>query len=240
MILGKRYTLYSYMEAGKQADGEPGKTTWSDGGFEGWNNVEPEVAQVGPTPWPAPVVEKSSAPKGSRRSLVPVIGAVIGIVMTAAVWALVARGENSLEPSALEIDPSSKDEVLAGISDAELYVLDVENIETHIHVQLNILVDGESVVIPQVGVDMDTYTAAPIHTHSEDGILHVETDTLHPKAPTLLDFLELWLGRDSAEHPCYNLVEEPCRAVVLRGGRNFDPEGELQDGDFVEIRATRQ
>lgn len=192
------------------------------------------------SPWPAPTGDGIATPERGRVSTLAIVGAVLGVILTATVWLLVARGGMGGEENTFEIDPSNEAEVLDGISEAELYVLDVDNIETHIHVQLDISIDGEKIVIPQVGVDMDTYTAAPIHTHSEDGILHVETDIFHPKAPTLLDFIKLWLGRDSTTHPCYTLTEEPCQTIILRAGETFNPEDELQDGDVVEILVERQ
>lgn len=99
-------------------------------------------------------------------------------------------------------DPSSRTEVLASIERSGTYVLDVDRIVTHTHAQLTVVVDGRTVQVDQVGVDLDTLTAAPIHTHDTTGVLHVETDEDHPTVPSIQDFLEIWHGASDLNALC--------------------------------------
>jgi len=171
-----------------------------------------------------------------RGRILAATSAVVGILLCSAIWYGTFAGEEpngevggyETTEAAEIIDPSTRAEVLAGIEAAESYVLDVEKIETHIHAQLRVIVDGKEITVPQIGVDMDTLTAAPIHTHDESGILHIETYTNHPKAPTLHDFLRIWKGGEAGVGNCYQLVDQPCRMRVERDS------GELAEQETVE------
>lgn len=137
------------------------------------------------------------------------------------------------------LDDTTREDVLEAIERSELYVLDVERIATHIHVQLEILVDGIPVVIDQTGVDMDTLTAAPIHTHDETGVLHIETDEVHPEAPTVADFLRLWQRDEGGNAACGWIVEGPCDLDATRNGARFELDDAVEDGDTVQIVIRR-
>ncbi len=51
-----------------------------------------------------------------------------------------------------------------------------ETIE-HYHSHLRLIVDGHEVPVPtDVGLDASTQTIAPIHTHDESGVIHIEAD----------------------------------------------------------------
>jgi len=137
------------------------------------------------------------------------------------------------------LDATTRAEVLDAIERSELYVLDVERIATHIHVQLEIFVDGAPIVIAQTGVDMDTLTAAPIHTHDETGVLHIETDEAHPQAPTIADFLRLWRRDVNGNAACGWIVEGPCELKATRNGERFTLDAAVEDGDTVQIVIRR-
>jgi hypothetical protein len=137
------------------------------------------------------------------------------------------------------LDATTRTEVLDAIERSELYVLDVERIATHIHVQLEIFVDGAPIVIAQTGVDMDTLTAAPIHTHDETGVLHIETDEAHPQAPTIADFLRLWRRDGDGNAACGWIVEGPCDLKATRNGERFTLDAAVEDGDMVRIVIRR-
>lgn len=80
----------------------------------------------------------------------------------------------------------------------------------HIHPRLYLNVDGKPFMVPQnVGIDpiywkdhsLDQYGMkgmAPIHTHTADGILHVESKVV--RNYTLEEFLDIW-GLDLTEPP---------------------------------------
>lgn len=175
-------------------------------------------------------------PENRRDRALAATSAVVGILLCSAIWYGAFTGEEpnggseryETKEAAEIIDPSTRADVLAKIEAAESYVLDVEKIETHIHAHLRVIVDGKEATVPQIGVDMDTLTAAPIHTHDESGILHIETDTNHPKAPTLHDFLRIWKGGEAGAGNCYRLVEEPCQMRIER------ESGELAEQETVE------
>lgn len=133
-----------------------------------------------------------------------------------------------------EIDPTTKEQVLEQIERSGLYVLDVENIDVHIHVQFVVQVNGVNQVIPQTGVDFDTLTAAPIHTHDTSGILHIENDTSNPEVPTVADFLEVWVGTSSEAGLCNAFLgKNSCSVTATRNGHFFALDDPLQDVDTV-------
>lgn len=138
------------------------------------------------------------------------------------------------------IDARTRDEVLDSIKAAELYVLDVDTIVTHVHAQLDVVVDGEPLTVPQLGVDYDTLTAAPIHTHDETGRLHVEADRAHAgRALRLIDFLRLWAGAYKADDLCHHFTAaDRCRAVVTIDGRAADVDATLEDGQRILLEIT--
>jgi hypothetical protein len=48
----------------------------------------------------------------------------------------------------------------------------------HYHPQLHIVVNGSPVPVPTgIGIDLSTGAMSALHTHSSDGVLHVEADT---------------------------------------------------------------
>jgi len=68
----------------------------------------------------------------------------------------------------------------------------------HTHEHLDIFVLGRRVLIPaNVGIDEQHGFIAPIHTHDETGILHVESDDV--RAFTLGQFFDIW-GVRLSEH----------------------------------------
>lgn len=134
-------------------------------------------------------------------------------------------------------DEPTRQDVLQGIKDADLYVLDTDNIVTHIHAHLTIVVQGKSVTIPVIGVDMDTLTAAPIHTHDTSGTLHIETDSTNSYVPNALDFIRLW--KEGADNLCLIFTSNAkCRVVVSINGESASVDDVLQDKDRIIVRIS--
>ena len=134
------------------------------------------------------------------------------------------------------IDPTTKEEVLEQIERSGLYVLDVENMVVHIHVQFYVQVNGVTQVIPQTGVDFDSLTAAPIHTHDTSGILHIENDTSHPAVPTVADFLEVWVGTSTDAGLCREFLDtNSCSVMASRNGQPFTLSEPLRNVDTVVL-----
>lgn len=157
------------------------------------------------------------------------------IALCIVIAAASARSGSDATPTA--VDPSTRDDVLAAIDVADLYVLDVENIVMHVHAQLDVRVDGRDVTVPQVGVDYDTLTAAPIHTHDETGRLHIEADRTHAERELLLiDFLRLWAGAYTSDDLCrYFAATDTCRVAVSVDGRESGTNLVLADGQQITV-----
>jgi len=148
--------------------------------------------------------------------------------------AAMGHGMADVPTGTAEADPTTKEQVLEQIERSGLYVLDVENIDVHIHVQFVVQVNGVNQVIPQTGVDFDTLTAAPIHTHDTSGILHIENDTSNPEVPTVADFLEVWVGTSSEAGLCNAFLgKNSCSVTTTRNGQFFALDDPLQDVDTV-------
>lgn len=58
---------------------------------------------------------------------------------------------------------------------AGLPPLEAEGAKVHYHAHLDVLVDGEAVTVPAfIGIDEQARRISPLHTHTPDGIVHVE------------------------------------------------------------------
>jgi len=77
-------------------------------------------------------------------------------------------GESALPPWALPSDPPAR-AAAAGLPMEKMGMAD------HYHVHLDILIDGKAVPVPQnLGIDPQTGAMAGVHTHSNDGLIHIE------------------------------------------------------------------
>src|SRR6266851_3091024 len=78
-----------------------------------------------------------------------------------------------------------------------LPALEQEGTLVHTHQHLDIVVNGRPVEVPaNVGINQTELYIAPIHTHDETGILHVESDEV--RAFTLGQFFDIWGVRFTA------------------------------------------
>ena len=78
-------------------------------------------------------------------------------------------------------------------------VLDVNGIpvsearmeEVHLHAHLRIIAGGEDVEVPAgVGLEANGRPISPLHTHTPDGLLHVESPTA--RTYRLVEFMAVW------------------------------------------------
>lgn len=61
------------------------------------------------------------------------------------------------------------------IQDAGLPPLEAETTVVHYHAHLDVIVDGKAVTVPAlIGIDEQARRISPLHTHTPDGILHIE------------------------------------------------------------------
>ena len=55
-------------------------------------------------------------------------------------------------------------------------MLSSEGMVEHIHVHLDVLVDGKPVPVPaNIGIDTARRAISPLHTHDDSGVIHVES-----------------------------------------------------------------
>jgi hypothetical protein len=81
----------------------------------------------------------------------------------------------------------------------------VSTLVYHSHPSLSITVNGSSVGIPS-GVGIGGACNHPVHTHTADGVLHVETD--ESRDYTLGDFFLIWGNHDNdAQRAIFNSTE---------------------------------
>lgn len=79
----------------------------------------------------------------------------------------------------------------AAVRAAGLHMLSSEGQVEHIHVHLDVIVNGQAVVVPAgIGIDQSTQQISPVHTHDASGIIHIESPTVTNY--TLGEFFSEW------------------------------------------------
>lgn len=107
---------------------------------------------------------------------------------------------------------------VAAIRSAGLAVLPEEGQVLHIHDHLDVYVDGAKVAVPQgIGIAPGR-GISPLHTHTGDGVIHVESPTKVDY--TLGQFLKEWQVRVTSE-----CIQTHCGGVTayVNGKRVADP-----------------
>lgn len=120
-----------------------------------------------------------------RRLIVVSTGVVLALIVGGATWgiinergspepeaplpAVVADGRDTEPPWSLPADPVPLAE------NAGLQVAPMEGTAAHFHAHLDVIVDGEPVVLPaNLGIHPAGTAMSELHTHDERGVLHVE------------------------------------------------------------------
>ncbi|MCY0939111.1 hypothetical protein [Streptomyces sp. H34-S4] len=81
-----------------------------------------------------------------------------------------ALGRATSPPWAAPNDASAR------VAAAGLVMLGEEGNVEHIHTHLDVIVNGKSVVVPaDIGIDHKAQQISPLHTHAENGVIHVES-----------------------------------------------------------------
>ncbi len=96
-----------------------------------------------------------------------------------------AQGRSTMPPWAAPADAS------AHVQAAGLPMLGAEGQVMHIHAHLDVLVEGKPVTVPAfIGIDEKSQRISPLHTHTPDGVIHIESPV---KAEfTLGQFMTEW------------------------------------------------
>lgn len=73
--------------------------------------------------------------------------------------------------------PAPSDAATA-VAQAGLPLLGAEGAVQHIHAHLDVIVDGQPVLVPaDIGIDERAGRISPLHTHDKTGVIHVESPT---------------------------------------------------------------
>ena len=119
------------------------------------------------------------------------------------------------------------------MAEAELPALTAEGLVVHFHAHLDVFDNGAPVTIPAgVGVDLDRRLISPLHTHFDDGVLHVESDT--PITVTLGQFLTEW-GLRVAGNCIANVCSPDPIAVFVNGAKQGGVATEVEIKPDTEI-----
>ena len=188
--------------------------------------------------WPEPfdsLDEQEPKRKNKKKTF---IAAAIALVFVFTIFfESVGLYFNSKLSDSAQIDLPTREDVLKGVQDSGLYVLNTDDIVTHIHASLTIIVQGKTITIPAIGADMDTMTAAPIHTHDTSGTLHIETDSTNSYAPNALDFIRLW--NEGEDDLCLIFAHDAkCKVTTHINKRDATLSEVLRDGDIIVIRIS--
>jgi hypothetical protein len=112
----------------------------------------------------------------------------------AAVLALTGCTSDSGAPSApasSSPDFGLPSDASAAAAQAGLPMLGQEHLNVHYHAHVDVVVRGQAVAVPAfIGIDRAKSKIAPLHTHTPDGIVHIESATDVPF--TLGQFFTEW------------------------------------------------
>jgi hypothetical protein len=117
----------------------------------------------------------------------------------------------------------------AAAAQAGLPMLGEEHLNVHYHAHLDLVVRGQAITVPAyIGIDRGRSKIAPLHTHTPDGIVHIESATDVPF--TLGQFFAEWGHPISAT--AVGSVSPSPGSETLRVYRN----GDLVEGDPSGLR----
>jgi hypothetical protein len=123
---------------------------------------------------------------------------------------------------------------------AGVQILPTEGVKLHIHQHLDIFVDGKHVTVPAlIGIKRkgQGYELAELHTHSTDGIIHLESE--RAQAFSLGQFFGIW-GLYLAKNCVGNLCSPPSDFTVYVNGTKIPDTADpvrlvLQEHDEIAI-----
>ena len=106
----------------------------------------------------------------------------------------------------------------------------------HVHALLSVYVDGEQVAVPaNIGIDARDRIESPLHTHTPDGVIHVEAD--EPGSFTLQDVFFIWGVEFAADRlGAYTPGGGRELYVYVNGEPVEDPAAyDIQQGDNIVV-----
>ena len=122
------------------------------------------------------VEERRRAARRKRITIAGIIAA--GVLLVAGlVYLVIAQGQTPANAAYPPIDSATCDSN--------------EHFDVHIHAHVSIYIDGKPVTIPaQVGIVSDSSCLYWLHTHTSDGVIHIEAP--NGFSITLKNFLDIW------------------------------------------------
>ena len=193
-------------------------------------------------------------PDGERRTALPRVALALGAAVVALVAALVlvlretgpasrpAEGAHAAEalPGTLTAPapwPPNGQALEARLEAIGLPALTAEGQALHVHVGLAIVIDGRPVPIPAgIGMAPDARFLAPIHTHDDDGQIHIESAEL--RTFHLGEVFDVWgLPLDERCLGPYCAGDGATLRISVNGERVAgDPRDvELRDGQVIVV-----
>lgn len=134
--------------------------------------------------------------------------------------------------------------IAAGVVGAVLYkpapALAVSGVECHgteattyhVHSHLDLFVDGQRQEIPaQIGILSSPYCLFWLHTHSADGVIHVESPT--KKEFTLGQFLDIWSQTHMGSKTLFDAVANKTVTAYVNGTQ-------VQDYRNIPLESRKQ
>lgn len=162
-------------------------------------------------------------------------GAVL-LIAVAGIGGGCAQEETKPELTGIGVDAT----LTARAAAAGVDIVESESETTHTHTKLSILVDEKIVEVPgDIGIDKAAGVLTILHTHRNDGVIHVES----PKAEdtyTLAQFFHLWgIGGGEADL-CQHFLAEPYCTVTIYSASTGETSLDkvLVDGDSINVSIT--
>jgi hypothetical protein len=173
--------------------------------------ARPAPAQPGPRPGSSPQrtrAEKKDLARRQReemrkrakraertRQLLWLLGAAAAVAV--AVFLIARPDEPATRPDALAGElttpppwPANAEQAAAR-ADAIALPDHGDTLAMHEHANVQVYVRGQQVTVPvNIGIDQTTGAVESIHTHSDDGVVHIESSTVAEF--TLGDFFDIW------------------------------------------------
>lgn len=112
-----------------------------------------------------------------------------------------------------------------------------ESETTHTHTKLRIVVDDTEIEVPgDIGVDHEARVLTILHTHRNDGVIHVESPNVDDTY-TLAQFMHLWGIGGTSEDVCHHFTENPYCTLRIDSAADGETglDTVLQDGDEIVI-----
>lgn len=123
--------------------------------------------------------ERRRATRTKRITIFVIIG-VVALAVAGLAYFAIAQSKAPANPAYPPVDSVSCDSL--------------EHSNFHIHAHVTIYIDGQVTPIPaQIGIAPDNSCLYWLHTHSSDGVIHIEAP--NGLSITLKNFLDIWEGR---------------------------------------------